>query len=195
MPEYNHAAAFAEFCRGASIEEISHALAIPLDHLKRWRRDEKWDNLIPALSAPSAVATSANEAERALEKIRKNREKNFEIAQRLQEDLLETVQKLRSGELKTIRVFANGLKAELEPSLRDRADLALYAKNVAELSYRALGDVESAKNTPADSGLPSAGQITIVLPPPIAEPRQIRAYDVESEVVAIEKPALAAEGT
>lgn len=192
---YNRAAAYEEFRSGGQLEDISLALAIPIHELKRWAREENW----VALTRRSAGAVvPLNEdgatAERAKERIKANREKNLLIAQKLQEDLLEVIEKLRAGTLKVKKVFANGMAVDLDPGLRDRGDLALYAKNVAELSYRALGDVtESAKNPPSDPAASSAGQITIILPPAVASPRQKRldtSYDVDSQVVTLEKPAL-----
>lgn len=191
--QYNRAAAFIEYCKGTSLDDISFALAIPLEHLQRWSREERWGALVPKLEV-ACVPTEPNNVQRAQERIQANRERNAAIFEGLQADLLDTVHKLRAGKLKTTRVFANGSTAELDPSLRDRCDLALYAKNVAEGSYRALGDVESVKNAPADSGLPSAGQITIVLPAPVAAPREARAYDVDSEVVPLDTPPLLSQG-
>jgi hypothetical protein len=192
MPKYNRAAAFVEYARGTTLEEIAHALAIPYEIIKRWEHEEKWALIAPRFDKPTLA--NQDEAERAQKKINENRERNLAIAVKLQEDLLDMATKLRDGTLKSVRVFANGLRVEVEPTLRDRCDLALYARNVAELSYRALGDVESTKNAPAETGLPSAGQITIVLPPPVAAPRAIRALDVESEVVEIGPPPRLTDG-
>lgn len=181
---YNFAAAFVEYCKGTQLEEIALALAIPYTRLKNRSVQEGWGLLVPQM----VVAPVTNTAERGLEKIKENREKNFQIARLLQEDLLETCTKLRAGTLQFEKVFANGTSATVDPNLRDRADLANYAKSVAELSYRALGDVEQSKNAPADPALTGAQQITIVLPPAVSTPRETRAYDVEAEVVRIEKP-------
>lgn len=188
--QYNRIAAFVEYCKGTNLEEISFALAIPIDHLKRWERDERWAAMVPKMEI-ACVPRADGDVERAQEKIKANRERNLEIFQKLQDDLLDVAIKLRAGELTVTKVFANGSRVELEPSLRDRCDLALYAKNVAEGSYRALGDVESVKNAPApEAALPGAGQITIVLPAPVAAPRQVRAHDIEAEVVMLDVPAL-----
>jgi hypothetical protein len=178
---YNRVAAFVEYARGSSLEEISQAMVIPLEELKRWCRNERWDVLAPKLSL--ATATNASplvDDETARKRIAENRERNLETAQKLQRDLLEVVTKLRAGTLKSRRVFANGTEIEVEPTLRDRCDLALYARNVADISYRALGDAESTKNPSTDPAAPLAGQITIILPPLLAAPREKQAVEVES---------------
>lgn len=189
-PSYNRAAAFVEYSKGTALDEISHALAIPMHILERWCHEENWAQLAPKIPQ-LAVALRDDQAERAMERIKDNREKNLAIAQALQQDLLDVIEKLRTGKLKTKKVFAKGLTIELEPTLRDRCDLALYARNVAEMSYRALGDVvETAKNTQGENGSASAGQITIILPPAVAAPREERAYNIDSEVLTLPRPAI-----
>jgi hypothetical protein len=194
MPtEFNRAAAFLEYSKGTPLEDVSHALAIPLNHLKRWCHEENWPALVPQLPATTALAKrDPAEEHQALEKIKANRERNLRIAQALQEDLLEVVDKMRKGELKVTRVFANGRKEQMDPGLRDRNDLALYARNVADMSYRALGDVpESAKNPHAPDGIAAAGQIIIALPQIVAAPRQLRpavAVDIEAQVAGPNAP-------
>lgn len=192
--QFNRTAAFVEYCKGTTLEDISFGLAIPIDHLKRWEREDKWAMMVPQM-AVVPVPKSASDLERQQERIRENRERNLAIAQKLQADLLDLAGKLRDGTLRSVRVFANGSRAELEPTLRDRCDLALYAKNVADLSYRALGDAESSKNPHAEAALPTAGQITIVLPAPVAAPREIRAQDIEAEVIPLRPVALISEGS
>lgn len=182
---YNFAAAFVEFCKGTSLDDISLALAIPITRLKSRAHGEGWSMLAPAL--PAAPTTCP--AERDLARINENRERNLAIARQLQEDLGELIGKLRDGTLKLTRVFANGLQTEVDPSIRDRADLANYAKNVAEMSYRAIGDVEKSRNAPGEAGNSGPQQITIVLPPAVAAPREMRAYDIASQVVTNDTPS------
>jgi len=183
---YNRVAAFVEYARGgSSLEEISRALVIPLEELKRWYRKERWDVLAPKLSlATAANAGALVDDETARKRIAENRDRNLAVATKLQADLLEVVDKLRAGTLKVKKVFANGSTAEVDPSLRDRNDLALYARNVAEISYRALGDTEPCKNPHTDPASPTAGQITIVLPALLAAPRDCRS-DSHGAVVEV----------
>lgn len=189
---YNYAAAFVEFCKHTSLEDIAVALVIPIERLRRRCHDENWSALAPRLEQG---VVAVNHAERGLERISANREKNLEIARLLQEDLLETVTRLRDDTLRVTKVTSKGLKFELELGMRERADLANYAKSVAELSYRALGDVEQGKNAVPEGGLAGAQQITIILPGAVAAPRQERVYDVDSEVVTINPPELISKGS
>src|SRR5437762_2198044 len=94
----NWAAAFLEFSRGSPPEEISIALAIPLKLLKAKIHGESWRRLAAEVALPAPVATV--KAERDIAKIEANRAKNYEIALKLQENLIEIVDKLRKGELR-----------------------------------------------------------------------------------------------
>lgn len=187
MSEHNRSAAFLEYCRGTPLEEISHALAIPFTKLCSWRNGDKWDVIRPDMPV-ELMPVRVGDGERQRERILENRERNLVIAQGLQEDVLELIGKLRAGKLKTLRTYGTGKTFEVEPSVRDRADLAHYANEIARLSYRALGDIpempERAVNPTQDGPVP--GQITIILPSPVAEPRRVGpgpALDIESEVV------------
>jgi hypothetical protein len=184
---YNYTAAFVEYSKGTAIEEIAEALAIPVDVLRRKASLERWQTLSGRVQMPSLLGRG--KTERDLAKIDANRARNFEIAQKLQEDLLEIVGKLRQGTLTFEHRTAKGEIVVLPPNLRDRRDLASYAAEVANMSYRALGDVVAPAQPEGGPVVQGAGQITIVLPAPVAQPRQERSYDVESEVVSIKKPA------
>lgn len=178
---YNYAAAFIEFVKGTTIEDIAMALAIPLHTLKTKAREEGWKRL--AAEVPMALTAPGIRAERDMAKIEANRAKNLEIVHKLQEDLTHQVELLLKGELRVERVTPKGEIVQLPPSIKDRHALAAYAKTIHEMSYRALGDVIASREE--GSGMPggAAQQITIVLPLPISEPRQHRTYDVDASVV------------
>lgn len=168
-----HAAAFVEFCKGGTLEEISFGLCVPLSVIQNWHRTEAWTHVSKSALIP--VKQTGELAKRDLKAIEDNRSINLRIAQQLQEDLLEIIGKLRAGELRIQKTFANGTTAEVEPGLRERVDLAAYARTVTEMSYRALGDVAEVRhsgNELPDRG--AGGQITIVLPAIVAAPRQNR---------------------
>lgn len=188
MPEYNYTAAFVEFSKGAKLEDISLALAIPLDSLLRHYQRDRW----ALLASQTAVALTLPpaEGEAALARMKANREKNLAIAKSLQEDLVEVVAKLRDGTLTIEKSYANGTTATVTPGIRERAELAQYAKSVAELSYRALGDQLASRDTSGEPGVAGGMNLTIMLPPQVATPREKRAYDIESEVVVQEPAAL-----
>lgn len=180
-------AAFVEYAKGTELEHISHAFAIPITTLRHWALQDRWAKLAPQFNALERRGPPAQpEAERAQARIKENRERVFRTARKLQEDLAKTVDSLLAGHLKIKRVFANGSSAETEPGLRDRQDLALYAKHVAELSYRALGDIESTRGA-AEGGNSQAGQITIILPGVVAAPREKRAQVVDVDALVQEE--------
>ena len=188
--EYNHTAAFVAFSKGASVDEIALSLGIPVEYVRRWKTSEHWETMVDELRtvlAPAARPQSVVEVERGQQRILENRERNLVLATKLQEDLLEVITKLRAGTLKSERVFANGTRATVDPSLRDRCDLALYARNVADISYRALGDAEASKNPHADPAAPGVGQITIIMPQLSTAPREKQALEVEAELCVEER--------
>ncbi len=168
------------------------ALAIPLDTLKDWARSEGWRRLAVELQPTTTPTVPENRAERDMVKIQANREKNLAIAEQLREVLARTVTKLHQGSLKIRRMTSKGQMVELEPTFKDLRDLAAFAKDVAELGYRALGDQPQPQREGGEA-VPGAGagQITIVLPAPVARPRQERAIDVNCEVAEVKQiPAI-----
>lgn len=191
MALYNFAAAFVEYSKGAALDDIALALAIPITKLKARAHQEQWHMLAPTIPPAPVVDNS----ERQRDRIKANREKNLAIAQKLQEDAIRLAEDLVAGRLKVTKVTSKGEKVVTDPTLRDRADFAAYLKSVAEISYRALGDVEQSKNAPADPALATAQQITIFLPPAVSAARQERAVDVDAQVVTPMKPAAIAETT
>lgn len=188
---YNRAAAFTAFCRGEELEAISLALAIPLDTLKDWARSEGWRRLAVELQPNSMPTMPEAKAEKDIVKIQANRDKNLAIADQLREVLARTVTKLHQGSMKIRRMTSKGQMVELEPTFKDLRDLAAFAKDVAELGYRALGDQPQPQREGEGAGaVAGGGQITIVLPGPVALPRQERAIDVETvpQIPAILQP-------
>lgn len=194
----HRAAAFVEYCKGQTLEEISFGLALPLNILKGWYRMEQWSTVSKAALVP--VISNPEQAKRDLAAIEANRQVNLNIAKRLQNVLLDTVTKLEQGELTITRVTAKGLTVESPPTPRDVADIANTARAVADMSYRALGDVIEVKHSgserPGDNQ--GAGQITIVMPALVALPRQKRAemtLNVEAQAVTELLPASASSQT
>ncbi len=193
MAGYNHAAAFVAFSRGTPVDDIAHALAIPLDTLTGWVRNEGWAKLSGEMS--SAVSIPAAKAERDLARIQDNRDRNAAIALKLQADLGAVVDSLLDGSLMLTRILSSGMQVQHKPGIQDRAHLGAYAKSVAELSYRALGDALTAKEV---EGMPgAAATVHIHLPAQVASPRvqrpqvlELQGIDIESKVVTLEAPSL-----
>lgn len=92
----------------------------------------------------------------------------------MQADVLEQVELLQNGTLTVSRQTSTGTVIKMPAGIRERADLASYAKEVAELSYRALGDAAPSRAEGASSPNSSYNPITIVLPQANALPRSAR---------------------
>jgi hypothetical protein len=180
MPNYNHAAAFAAFCKGSTIEDISLALAIPVDTIAKWARDEAWKRLARELETSAAlVPVSTERAERDLAKIEENRAAHYEIAARLRGHVDELTKKLVAGTLEFTIVTPKGQVLKTPPTLRMLRDLASYARTVQEIAAVALGDT---KREGEGAGAAAGAQpIMLVMPEALAKPRQERGYDASSE--------------
>ena len=184
MSDYNYAAAFVAFTRNVPVEDVAQTFAIPLTSLKNKIRTEGWAALA---NDYLPLATVAPRAERDLERVQANREKNLAIAAHLQDDLIAMVEALRKGELKFKKVLATGGIVEMTPTIKDRLDLAQYAKTVSEMAYRALGDAAPSGREGGDSPLPpGANIINIILPAQVAQPRPERVYVGHAEAITIE---------
>ena len=123
----------------------------------------------------AAPETSSPEAELAITRVLANREKNLVIACKLQADVLEQVELLQNGTLTVSRQTSTGTVIQMPAGIKERAELASYAKEVAELSYRALGDAAPSRaegNSSSSNGAHTP--ITIILPQVIALPRSAR---------------------
>ena len=184
MSDYNYAAAFVAFTRNVPVEDIAQTFAIPATSLKNKIRTEGWSKLA---SDYLPVANMAPRAERDLERLQANREKNLTIAAQLQDDLIEMVEALRKGELKFKKVLATGGIVEMQPTIKDRLDLAQSAKTGSEMAYRALGDAAPSGREGGDTALPlGANIINIILPAQVAQPRPERVYVGQTEALTIE---------
>ena len=171
---HNYAAAFLEFLNGGSLEEISKTLDIPYQKLFRRARGERWATLVNKLTV-AAPETDSPASELAIKRVMENREKNLVIARILQTDLLEQVEMLQEGILTVSRPTSAGAIIEVPAGIKERAELAGYARDVAELSYRALGDAAPSRTESVNASSNSAHTpITIILPQVIALPRSAR---------------------
>jgi len=171
---YNYAAAFTEFVRGASLEDISNALAIPFKTLQTHARQNGWRKLASTVADQMSQPAAPPKVEREIAQIQENRRKNLDLAQRLLEDFGRQIQALSDGTLRVQKVLSNGKVVEVEPGIKDRADLAAYGKVIAEMTYRALGDIPLAREREASVPPAQAALVQINLPAAIALPRHLR---------------------
>ena len=117
------------------------------------------------------VAPQARElpdvTESRMRRLEANRAKNFELADILREKLLRDFQALRDGTLKVERAVAYKGEVhhtEVEPGPQDMVALANAAKSVAEMTYRALGDVAAEDRQVTNGKNGDAASITVILP-------------------------------
>ena len=87
--------------------------------------------------------------------------------------MLAIVDSLVAGTLTIAKTTSLGTIVQVKPSIKDRVDLANYAKTVAEASYRALGDAPAAASEGSGAGMVPV--VNVILPLQIASPRVSRA--------------------
>jgi hypothetical protein len=79
------------------------------------------------------------------------------------------------------------VRADVDPGIVDRVNLATYAQTIAQGTYRALGDFQGQEKAGQDAGagaaVPPGPAITIILPSPIAAPRNER--EITGQVIDI----------
>lgn len=135
-----------------------------------------------ALRNQYGLARLSLHAERRLAQIRDHRDSNFQAAQAMQDDLMQDLLALREGRLKSRRLFFSSKTNTVTEHVTDltwddKVKLATFAKLVADLGYRALGDVVPAEGK-SDQGPGAQAQpsqaITIILPAVIQKPREER---------------------
>lgn len=128
--------------------------------------DEPQPLPVEPAAAPLPPPAPRTEAQQRFELIEKNRAKNFEMAELLRDRLMHDFLALRQGTLRVERAVSSRgqvVHVEVEPGPQDLVALANAAKSVAEITYRALGDVESSDKS-AKGGDSGGNSITVILP-------------------------------
>lgn len=163
---FNWAAMFTAYANGSKLEDISQLFACPMTVLRRVATTQDWATMSSQLVMPQA-RDLPDITESRMRRLEANRAKNFEMADILREKLLKDFQSLRDGTLKVERAVAYKGEVhhtEVEPGPQDMVSLANAAKSVAEMTYRALGDV-AAEDRQANNGKGGdAASITVILP-------------------------------
>ena len=182
---YNWAAMFVAYSGGSKLEEISQIFACPMPVLRRAAMTQDWATMSAKLVVPTARDVP-DVTEARLKRLESNRAKNFELADILREKLLKDFIALRNGTLKVERVAAYKGEVhhtEVEPGPQDLVALANAAKNVSEMTYRALGDVaaEDRQITGAKNG--DAASITVILPTVVHTTNAPREEKVVQQVI------------
>lgn len=194
MVAYNWAAAFTAFVGGSTLDEVSAVFGIPEHTLKKRAIDEKWNvnkekileqskalvlagpQPVSQLEANNALLPAEVRARLAL--IKQNRETQYRRAVRMGEELDAILQGIRDKTYKVGKWIsvpkAGPTWVEAEPGPADLVNIATYARTLADLAYRALGDAaaDGQERRPEVSATNSPQQaITIILPTSIAAPR------------------------
>jgi hypothetical protein len=191
---HNWAAAFTAYVGGSTLDEISAVFGIPDSTLRARSVSEKWPIMRDKLLAQSKalVTTEAGpmsqleannsllppEVRARLALIKQNRERQYARAVKMGEELDRILHEVREGTYKVgkhVSVPKVGpVWVEAAPGPADLVNIATYARTLADLAYRALGDAAadgqerraevSATNSPQQA-------ITIILPTAIGAPR------------------------
>lgn len=194
---YNYAQAFVEYCRGTSLEEISHILAIPEETLKARSIQEGWTRLRNSLpqELPAVVPQGELQIAARAQLLQENRDENYKGWVTLRSHALKVINELANGELKITRRWHNRgqiVEKVCEPSIAEMTALANYYQIICNGSYLALGDrgaTEGASSRGGTEGSAAhAPAITIVLPGAVSVPREQRA-----EILVESPPAVVAE--
>jgi len=181
---YLYTPAFVAFCSGASVDEIAAEFKIPIESLKAKIRQENWRGLIKRMAG--RITADRIPGEDALARCEANRAKNFEMASKLREHLIEVVGALRAGTLRIKKVLhrkGETIEFLAEPGPADWVSIAAYARTIADMTYRALGDMVANGGYKADvnqGNQTPESALTIVLPEVVARPRSQRGLEVEA---------------
>ena len=189
--------AFAAYCEGLGMTEIAISLDVNYETLRTKSAREDWpearNKLIFSRIDQSVIVK--DKVEQQIARIKDNREKNLAEAVKLRDVLVEIATKLQAGTLTVTKAFqfkGTPVLVETPPSTGDLVNIATFARTVADLTYRALGDQsadsKSDFNVNAAALQPPPG-ITVILPACAVEPRQRRAktpkpaIDVQADAI------------
>jgi hypothetical protein len=167
------------------LEEISQIFACPMPVLRRAAMTQDWATMSAKLVVPTA-RDIPDVTEARLKRLESNRAKNFELADILREKLLKDFIALRNGTLKVERVAAYKGEVhhtEVEPGPQDLVALANAAKNVSEMTYRALGDVAAEDRQIVGAKNGDAASITVILPTVVHTTNAPREEKVVQQVI------------
>lgn len=151
----NWAAMFVAYADGSSLDEIADKFKCDPKTLANVASENKWKAL--AFRAPQRLdkLMAGTDEAQALDRLRDNREKNLLMFQDLRTVFEAQVELLKLGELRVVEYKASkqGLE-EIERPLApaDLVALSVFAKNIAQGTYDALGDAPSGGQPESASG-------------------------------------------
>jgi hypothetical protein len=163
---WNWAAMFTAYANGSKLEEIATIFACPMPVLRRAAMTQDWATMSAKLVVPEA-RDMPEITENRLARLEANRAKNYDLADILREKLMKDFIALKNGTLKVERCVAYKGEVhhtEVEPGPQDMVALANAAKSVAEMTYRALGDVAAEDRQITQGKNNDSASITVILP-------------------------------
>lgn len=169
---YNWAAMFTAFASGSSLEDIAATFACPLPILRRAATTQDWAAIASRLTAPVPVQPKP-ETEGRMALLEANRAKNYALADMLRDRLIHDFGLLRAGTLRVDKALVSKgqvVHADVEPGPQDLVALANAAKSVADMTYRALGDVTLEERGAGGGRGTDPTSITVILPTVVAAP-------------------------
>jgi hypothetical protein len=156
---------FAGYCAGAALEDLSNTYAVPLPLLEHVARTQDWAGIAARVSVPANYIPTPDQTRLAV--IEENRRRNYELASGLRERLVKDVLALQKGDLKIEKAVVHRgtiIHTELEPAPQDIVALANAIRATADVTYRALGDVEAKDRTSTGVSEKDIQSITVILP-------------------------------
>lgn len=189
--QYNWAAMFTAYASGSSLDDISATFACPMSVLRRAATAQDWAAIASRLVAPAPTPPAApTEARMAV--LEANRAKNYQMADMLRDRLIHDFTQLRHGTLRIDKALVSRgqiMHTDAEPGPQDILAMANAAKNVADMTYRALGDVQQDERGNRSSG--DATSITVVLPTvvhaPMPEAKVVDVVDLRPKTHTIDE--------
>lgn len=190
--------AFAAYVQGMSLREISEAVSLDYDSLRRKSTDDDWSSARQQLVMTRVEhrVDLVDKVEQQIARIKANRETNLEAVAKLRDHAVEIIGQLQAGTLKVQKPFNTKLGPilmDMNPSTSDMVNIARYLQIIADLGYRALGDAPAdSKTAAANASASTTGAppgITVILPSVAVNPRPRRAQKARAEVIDIQAEA------
>lgn len=196
----NWVAMFLAYCEGSSLEDIAKEFKCELKTLYNAASENKWKAL--ASRAPQRLdkLMVGSSAADAMDRLRDNREKNFRVFDDLRQVLEGQIELLKRGELVIVEYKASkqGLEEiDRPPNPADLVHLSVFAKNIAQGTYDALGDApaggmpDSPKASAKKLGEGPSAEWVVRFPAVMSKPRDV--VDEAKTADAHEVPASAGD--
>ncbi len=178
----NWPAVFTAYANGAAPLDICREFLLAMPELEQRAKLEGWGRLREQLPVSAALSVSDFGLSnlQSVERLKANREANYEIVLRLRADLSRVVDDLIADKLVVVefKTTKDGVhELERAVGIKDRAALAEYAERIFKMSYEALGDGAALGGASGDADSRVAGKnvfFQINMPSVASTPRPTR---------------------